>query len=276
MSQLTLSLIRDAVDELARRLTALEDRLDEKPVSVMLDGSFVRGDFLVHASDLDMTVTFSDAADAQSIRASQQRIQSVPADVLGRLPAREWPRKPLHVDFQWQTVGDIVATAGRRDEEWTADAVPPGYPKLWLYAFDVIEHHRIIVGDDLTSLYTRREPAFFVPVRLERLRRSCLKAGAEPTTYDKEHSTITQMKNAWEAMRAVQLRYGTRTIHKREVIANWRKVVPDFPGKETGDRIWGFYCGDALASVGNSAALIDAFRKQLHHFTLDVVSRFAE
>lgn len=191
-------------------------------VSVLLDGSFVRGDFWPGVSDVDVTVTLEAASCAAEAETEIQRLLDDHARTFSSRPAG---RKPLRFDVQTQTLDEVTRAARRPVEEWTADNVPPGYPKLWLYAFDGIRHHAVLYGEDMTERYTRLSPAAFVPIRLTRLGRAVAATGDGIPEYDRAHGTITQMKNVWEIMRAVHLARGGSSIAKSDVVAAFEKMA---------------------------------------------------
>jgi len=74
----------------------------------------------------------------------KKHVEEVIKNIQSKLPKREYPRKPLVYDIQWQDINTVKECGQRQLNEWSANNIPKGYPKLWLYAFDSIKHHIVI------------------------------------------------------------------------------------------------------------------------------------
>lgn len=122
--------IWENIDELQNKLGNTR-RLDNV-VSIMVDGSLVRGDFLDEASDIDLTITTDEAASEVT------KVVEIINTCQYLLPKRVWPKKPLKYDIQWQDIETVRETGKRDINEWSINNIPAGYPRLWLYAFDGI------------------------------------------------------------------------------------------------------------------------------------------
>ena len=226
-----VSVIWNSLRSLNNRLTILFPKLEAAPVSVMVDGSLIRGDFLPNASDVDLTITFGSDLAGPPVCSALEAILAEIDQVCADLPVREWPAKPLQFDVHLQTVADVDCTRERELLDWNIEDIPPGYPKLWLYAFDVVRHHLVLFGHDVTVDFCKLPPKTFVPLRMKQIHSEAVIAGAGPTEYDRQHKTISQAMYAWEAIRALQIHYGGDSIKKDEVIRNWNALVPNFSGK---------------------------------------------
>lgn len=252
------------VDQLRDALPAAIDRCGVPVSSVIVDGSYARGDFLPDASDLDLTITVTDEAKADGAASFDEALAAMAAD----MPRREIGRKPLRLDTQWQTE-DVVSSSGRmRADEWTEAAIPAGYPKLWLYAFDSIQHHVVLFGRDVTDHYTRLPPVCFIRLRLERLRKAVTAAADGVTDYDATHGTISQMRNAWELMRLICLQQGVRDIRKSAVLAFMRSQYPEVKGTELA---WNAYRNGA--SIPEAAGGFRSLRTNLFGFSQYLLNR---
>lgn len=240
-------------------------------VSVILDGSWVRGDFQPGVSDLDLTVTLADHP--ASLSKVVSALTRYFADHSAKFPKRSPGRKPLAWDIQWQSLAEVDAAGQRTLSEWSADDVPAGYPKLWLYAFDSRLHHTVLYGEDVIERYTRLPPRAFVPIRLERLRRSVEALGGNVSDYDRAHGTITQMKNAWETMRLVHLGLGGASIAKDDVAAGWMRAIRDESLLDGGNKIASYY-RDPSHYPDNID--VTAFRCFLYSFAQSALQRFPE
>lgn len=235
--------------------------------SVLADGSLVRGDFVDDASDIDLTITTF----TSSLRNSELRAQILNAISIAerKLPKRAYPRKRLRYDIQWQDILTVRQTGQRGIADWSLTNIPEGYPALWLYAFDGIANHEVLVGEDITKYYTRIPPEQFVPLRLERIRRSTENLGTRMSQYEFDHGAITQMKNAWEAVRAVCLWTGLRSLNKDDVYARARAVFSADVDADILDRMWSFYKNSSIPDD------LEAFRMDLSDFTIRIAKRFA-
>lgn len=273
--------IEEVLALLQEKLRAFSGRLRSRLVSVQLDGSYVRGDFLTQASDLDLTVTLEGAQTPEDAAEDHHRL----ADFFSfySLPQRPTGARPLFLDIQWQTIDEVRATAARKAADWSADNVPAGYPKLWLYAFDQRRHHRILFGEDLTSEYTALPPAFFAPLRLTRIRRAALRDGEGVTPYDRAHGTVTQMKHAWEAVRAAVLWYGGTSLCKQQVWSDFGRLVPHFSGRELLADFPALYQMQPTSSSGDGDKVFvrdfscqkhtTDFRRKLFFFTISLLEQ---
>ncbi len=228
-------------------------------VSIMVDGSLIRGDFLDEASDIDLTITTSKPTSEIA------KIAEIIDTYQNKLPKRVWPHKPLKYDIQWQDIETVRETGERDINEWSINNIPTGYPRLWLYAFDGIKFHKVIYGDDVTKLYTSIFPRDFVPLRLERLKGSVTEIGSLESEYEKNYGAITQVKNAWEILRAYCLATGLESINKTDVYDHIKKVVTDKDLLKTIETLWNFYHG--MYEVKNAKE----FRGNLYSFSLNLM-----
>ncbi|MFH1243974.1 MAG: nucleotidyltransferase domain-containing protein [bacterium] len=251
------SIIWENINELQNKLR--NTRPFDNVVSIMVDGSLVRGDFLDEASDIDLTITTSKQAD--EIAGIVELINICQNKLLKRV----WPSKPLKYDIQWQNIYTVRETGKRGINEWSISNIPTGYPRLWLYAFDGVKFHKVIYGDDVTKLYTHIPPRDFVSLRLERLKRSVTEIGSSESDYEKNYGAITQVKNAWETVRVYCLATGLESINKTDVYGHIKKVVIDKELLKTIEMLWSFYHGKY--KIENA----QEFRGNLYNFSLNLM-----
>jgi predicted nucleotidyltransferase len=251
------STIWENVNELQSKLINIK-QLDDV-ASIMVDGSLVRGDFLDEASDIDLTITTNKPVNEIT------KVVEIINICQNKLPKRVWPSKPLKYDIQWQDIDTVRETGKRSINEWSINNIPTGYPRLWLYAFDGMKFHKIIYGDDVTKLYTKISPCDFVPLRLERLKRSVTEIGSSESDYEKSYGAITQVKNAWETVRAYCLATGLESINKTDVYGHIKKVVTDKELLKTIEILWDFYHGKY--EIENA----QEFRENLYNFSLNLL-----
>ena len=261
-------MFRDRISEniafLKQELIASKHFLEKDIVSIMLDGSLIRGDFLDFSSDIDITITLADETCAED---SKKLVCGLISKQQDKLPKRKYPSKPLIYDLQWQNMNLVKETGQRKIEEWSNKNIPSGYPKLWLYSFDLVKFHEVIFGLDVTDFYTKIHPVEFVPLRLKRIYDSALACKGEKTDYETATGAVTQIKNAWESIRCLCILNDNMTINKNDVY--------EFASK--------YFIKDELRVISElksyymendgSKLFSGDFRKRLSDFTLKIIKR---
>lgn len=184
-----LNEVLENIKLLQHELIKINPLIQDEVVSVIIDGSVVRGDFIESSSDIDITITVLNNNMDLYIK---NQIEETIKNVQNELPIREYPRKPLIYDIQWQNIYSVKETGQREIHEWNSNNIPKGYPKLWLYAFDSIKYHNTIYGQDITGLYTKIPPKYFVPIRIERIMKSVEDLGENISAYELNKSTFAR------------------------------------------------------------------------------------
>ncbi|KIE46725.1 hypothetical protein U732_3469 [Clostridium argentinense CDC 2741] len=196
-------------------------------------------------------------------------VEEVIKNIQSKLPKREYPRKPLVYDIQWQDINTVKECGRRELNEWNVNNIPKGYPKLWLYAFDSIKHHVVIYGKDITQFYTKIEPQYFVPIRMEGIQKSVMDLGDRISDYDMKNATITQIKNAWKTIRCICISKGLLSINKNDIFIFCKTLFSDRSELEVIENLYNFYLNKE-----NTKLLEGNFRKKLCDFSLSIIQRY--
>lgn len=246
-------------------LQQIDSSIQNEIISVIIDGSIIRGDFIEDSSDIDMTITtLNKNVDFQIKIYVENAIRKIES----RLPKREYPRKPLIYDVQWQDINTVKEWGQRLLSEWSQNNIPSGYPKLWLYAFDSTKYHTVIYGDDVTCLYTKIAPQCFVPIRIERILKSVIDIGDRITDYEVNNGAITQIKNAWEAVRCICIEKGLFSIRKNDIFTFCKSYFANTDDLDVIEDLFYFYINKQ-----NTKLLEGNFRKKLYDFTLSFIHK---
>ncbi|WP_102401787.1 hypothetical protein [Haloimpatiens massiliensis] len=247
-------------------LQKVSSLIQSEIISVIIDGSVIRGDFIEDSSDIDITITtLNKKVDLQV----KQHIEEVVKNIQSKLPKRGYPRKPLIYDIQWQDIDTVKDCGQRRLNEWNLNNIPRGYPKLWLYAFDSIKNHKVIYGQDITEFYTKIEPKSFVPIRVERIQRSVMDLNDRVSNYELDKGGITQIKNAWEAIRCICIHNGMLSIRKSDIFLFSKTIFSDRADLEVIEDLYYFYLNKQ-----NVKLLQGNFRRKLYYFTLNMIQKY--
>lgn len=210
-------------------LQKVSSLIQSEIISVIIDGSVIRGDFIEDSSDIDITITtLNKKVDLQV----KQHIEEVVKNIQSKLPKR-------------------------------------GYPKLWLYAFDSIKNHKVIYGQDITEFYTKIEPKYFVPIRVERIQRSVMDLNDRVSNYELDKGGITQIKNAWEAIRCICIHNGMLSIRKSDIFLFSKTIFSERADLEVIEDLYYFYLNKQ-----NVKLLQGNFRRKLYHFTLNMIQKY--
>lgn len=265
-SAMVLNLVMENIQLLKCELEKINTSIQNEIVSIIIDGSVVRGDFIEDSSDIDITITtFKKNIDSHI----KNNIEEVIKNIQEKLPVRQYPRKPLIYDIQWQDINTVKECGKRMINEWNKDNIPSGYPKLWLYAFDSIKHHIVIYGEDITQFYTKIEPQYFVPIRMERIRKSAIDLGDRVSDYELGKGGITQIKNAWETIRCKCISKGLLSIKKNDIFQFSRILFSDTEDFEVIEDLYNFY-----SNKQNDKLLNGNFRNKLYNFTINTIQRY--
>lgn len=254
------------IELLKQQLEKVSLSVEKEIVSVIIDGSVIRGDFIEDSSDIDLTITTS----SEKINVDlKSHIEELVKKTQSKLPKREYPRKPLLYDIQWQDI-NLVRECGERElRDWNVNNIPSGYPKLWLYAFDSIKHHEVIYGQDITQYYTKIKPQYFVPIRMKRIQKSVIDLGDKISDYEMNNGAITQIKNAWETIRCICVSKGLLSIKKDDIYLFSKTLFSERADLKIIEDLYCFYL-----SKENNKLLEGEFRKKLHDFTLDTIQQY--
>ncbi|MBS4535066.1 hypothetical protein GOQ29_05460 [Clostridium sp. D2Q-14] len=262
----TIDIVLKNIKLLQQELLKMDSLIQDEIISIIIDGSVVRKDFLENSSDIDITITKSNNNIDLDIK---KRVEETIREVESKLPIREFPRKPLIYDIQWQNLEIVRETGHREIQEWNSSNIPSGYPKLWLYAFDSIKYHNVIYGEDMTELYTKISPKYFVPIRIERIIKSVKNLQGNISYYELNKGGITQIKNAWEAIRCICIANGLESINKNDVYRFSKELFKEREELLTIEDLYGFYLNKE-----NSKLMVGDFRSRLCNFTLEIIEKY--
>ncbi|WP_461612055.1 nucleotidyltransferase domain-containing protein [Clostridium sp. Marseille-QA1073] len=261
-----LNEVLENIQLLQCELQKISSSIQNEIASVIIDGSVVRGDFIEDSSDIDITITtFYKNVDLQV----KKSVEEVIKNIQSKLPKREYPRKLLVYDIQWQDINTVKECGQRELNEWSVNNIPKGYPKLWLYAFDSIKHHVVIYGEDITQFYTKIEPQYFVPIRMERIQKSIMDLRDRISDYDMKNGSITQIKNVWETIRCICISKGLLSIKKNDVFLFCNKLFSDESDLKIIKDLYNLYLNKE-----NTKLLEGNFRKKLFDFTISIIDRY--
>ncbi len=199
----------------------------------------------------------------------KKHVEEVIKNIQSKLPKREYPRKPLVYDIQWQDINTVKECGQRELNEWSVSNIPKGYPKLWLYVFDSIKHHVVIYGEDITQFYTKIKPQYFLTIRVERIQKSIMDLGDRISDYDMKNATITQIKNAWETIRCICISKGLLSIKKNDIFLFCETLFSNKSELEVIEDLYNFYLNKE-----NTKFLEGNFRKKLCDFSLNIIQRY--
>ncbi len=117
--------------------------------SLILYGSFVRGDYLQGTSDVDFFAVLEDGVEPEEVLSTLQPV----------LEECSKPLNPVEVDIAWEWLSNL------------RDPLNLGYPYKFLtvYQADFRENHTVIVGEDMVGLLPEYEIWEILPKRLEKL-----------------------------------------------------------------------------------------------------------
>lgn len=258
--------VLENIQQLKYDIQKINSSIEDEIYSIIIDGSIIRGDFVEESSDVDITITsFHKDVNLQVKRQLEEVIKNIEK----KLPKREYPRKPLVYDVQWQDFDTIKECGRRKLNDWNPDNIPGGYPKLWLYTFDSIKHHIVIYGQDITCFYTTIEPKYFVPIRMKRLHKSVMEIGDRVSDYEMNYGAITQIKNAWETVRCICISKGLLSIRKNDIFLFCKTYFTDEEDLKMIEDLYYFFLGEQ-----SSRLLEGSFRKRLYEFTLNLIQRY--
>lgn len=193
--------------------------------SIYLSGSYCRGDWLDCSSDLDIGVIIRDA-DNSLIKRDVQWLQITLEELRG---TEAFPSHcPGGIDFSTSPESALPKT----QEE---AAVPAPYSLFSTTMFDLYAHHILLYGDELDRVL----PPCPDPVEA---------AGPWLAMLDKRVEAMgpthpKAMFLAYKAATAAQLHFGEVTLNKYRILELYQKHVPDFEGKEFGERVIRNYLG---------------------------------
>lgn len=184
--------------------------------SVFLTGSFVRGDWRDASSDLDINVLASNPAEGcAAARSVEQLLKS-------RSSRMTFPSQcPGGIDWGFHS---SVPT-----ESSDIDGSSP-YPYFGVFYFDFLENVRVVWGEDFTVGLPEVNDARSLVA--PSLRRTEQRLSAD--------RSVTPRRAAYAAYKAaamLQLFFGELTLDKRRIHGLYVRHVPEFRGKEMGDRI---------------------------------------
>ncbi len=258
--------VLENIQLLQSKLRSLHSFIKDDIMSVMIDGSIARGDFINGSSDIDITITTVNKEINNEI---QNKVLETIEDCQKRLPIREYPQKPLMYDIHWQDINTVIECGKRDISEWNANNIPEGYPKIWLYAFDTINNHFVIYGEDVTSFYTKINPMEFTSIRMKGLEKSVMSLGNQVSKYDFNNGTITQIKSAWETIKCVCIEKGLLSVRKTDVFIFCLENLSEFKDMKTIEELY------LYLMKGDKSLLERDFRNMLYQFSLDMINKYS-
>lgn len=181
--------------------------------SVVVYGSFMRSDFVLAKSDIDLMLITRDESHPDPGPQAERILKSrIEAD--GLVKADIWRLR----------LGEIPKKGGVNPD-------PQERPiQFGLYAFDVSRCHKTIHGLEYLNELDIPDPK---PLALMRLR----KLAAEELVRHPEQAP----KWACEAIKALQIYFGNATREKTEVFEGYFRFVPEFALKEFAREVWREY-----------------------------------
>lgn len=254
-------IVEDQLAKVKKYISENEHRFSDV-ISILIDGSFVRGDFLEKNSDIDLTITVTDKHKSEN-----EEIVQYFRELEVQLPKRDMNHKPLKYDIQWQSYSDVLKFRDLTIDQWDESIIPSGYPKLWLYAFDGIKNHRVIYGSDTTKDYTRIDPKRFIPIRINRLKNACELLKDTKSKYEEDYGGITQIKNAFEILRALYLSKGYGSINKYEVCKYYNENKNECGNSSTAIKLIKYILNQEIDTICN-------FRKELYEYSMKMIETY--
>ena len=203
--------IRGVVDSLPREVKSII-------YSIVVFGSLVRGDFVDDVSDIDILIVFKNGAPQESIRSVLDAVRGVEA------------RFNVCKNF---SVLDVVWVY--EEEIPLVNRFTKTFFKFFtIYAFDFIKNSEVIYGEDFRDRLFVKNPKFWVPSRIIRLKKLFKK-------WVEDGNARMLMILAGEVIRLAQIAFGKPTINKWDVIKLFREYVPNYPMKSFAETIWREY-----------------------------------
>lgn len=193
--------------------------------TVYLSGSYCRGDWLDCSSDLDVGVIIRDT-DPALIERDIQWLQNALKALQG---TAAFPSHcPGGIDFSTSPERALPKT---REEA----AVPAPYSLFSTAMFDLYAHHILLYREELECVLPPcPNPAEAAGPWLAMLHQRMTALGpTHPKT----------MFLTYKAITAAQLHFGEATLNKYRMLELYQKHVPDFEGKEWGERVIRNYLG---------------------------------
>ena len=242
---------RSVIRAVSGDIESLSSGARENIFSLTLSGSLVRGDFRAGSSDIDIHLVLRGTIPDPQASDDFCQVRDV---IRRRVEAIE------HANGL-RTIVDLVCMCLARLPGLGDGTVNPAIKMLSFYRFDLQAHHEVLWGEDFASkLPPGPAPRSMVVDRLaSSLRR------AEQIVHDSAQRFRAGML-AVEAVKAIQLLFADPpSIHKADVSRVYRDVVPDFPGKADGWRVWNEYlAGKPIPQdLATCARLIEFLRNVL-------------
>lgn len=242
------------MDQLTEALQAAACGLNERPdltcetgvVSVVVVGSLARKDFVEGGSDLDLMFvhTLGDKPNEEiASNAGLQNLIHYFGDPVFDICACTGRQKPFMIDCHFVDYGLLS-----EQHHWANPAnFLQEYTKrdtyLWLYAFDFVQNRICLWGEDPTSLIKVYSPDVYITWAAEdkRIKLSAIKNDSALEQAAEEPLLGRWKLLAGETLRLLAIRYGSRSLRKAEVYADFQELAPYFKGKEFAEELWAEY-----------------------------------
>jgi hypothetical protein len=190
--------------------------------SVYISGSYCRGDWLDHSSDLDVNIVLRDTA--QSVQ--DKDIQWIQSSIEKGKAGRNFPSQcPGGVDLGLISEKYIPKTQAEA-------SIPSPYSPFSTTMFDLKAYHLTLYGEDPEE--------FLPPVPVPS---SCAGAWLRFLCGRQTDSSPRAMFGAYKAVTAAQLHFGEPTLNKYRMLELYQRYVPDFPDKPFGEQVIRNYIG---------------------------------
>lgn len=165
-------------------------------LSVIVFGSYVRGDFIEQVSDLDFFVVFKEE-NMNAVDILNEGLNAVSSGINYKL-----------VDYAWTL------------EEHLDDPLKKGFPFKFLtyYQEDFLKNHHLLYGEDITDRLPRYDPRSLWSWRLSRLGENIERFKGRPEM---------QRIGAGETIRFLALVSGAKGISKDEILYEIKKLGDD-------------------------------------------------
>jgi len=226
--ELTETVAWELVDRAVEVFDLLDVALRERVVSMVVFNSLVRGDFVTNVSDIDVLIVF----DSNPRENVVDKIRECFIDLA--TPYHGKSNSPYVFDIPWVIVTDIPLKESVERE-------PSPLKFLGIYAFDFVNHSRVLRGRDFRHDLLVQDPKTLVQSRGEDLRNKWIGIKAE----DRRKVVLI----TGELIRLAQINYGKSTLDKHEVLNHFKKFVPHFEGKDFIDVFWEEYLTGGLRKM---------------------------
>jgi hypothetical protein len=213
--------------------------------SITLVGSLSRDDFRVGGSDVDLLVVhgLGELPSAELGRRPELRgLVRHFGEPLMRAAGHSGLQKPFMIDCHFVD-REVLAAQPQwaTPETFTADLVTRDR-FLWVYAFDLVAHGRVLWGESPVPLVQPREPEAYLALAAADWVRRLAEIARRPVPQPPSEELVNGWKAiAGEMMTLLALRHGCHSLRKQDVHRVFNTGVPYFPGKDFAASLWAEY-----------------------------------